>query len=224
MEVFKPCPSDGSPCTILPLGDSITHGAKSSDLGGYRSRLYKLILAADQKVTFTGKRSNGPAQVSGQPFPSKHEGHPGWTIEPGYNTTPGFDGGMTQLIPSPALDENPHIILLHIGTNDLWARATANMANRLDALLDMLVASAPNSLIVLAQITPRSEPNAALSAYNAKIPEMVERRSAAGEHIIGVDMSALPLSGLSDGTHPNDSGYSYMADVWYAAIKDLLPQ
>src|SRR5690606_33652614 len=108
MAVVKPSPSDGSPYTVLPLRDYITHRANSSDLGGYRSRLYKLILAADQKVTFSGKRSNGPAQVSGQPFPSRHEGHPGWTIEPGYNTTPGFDGGMTQLIPSPALDDNPH--------------------------------------------------------------------------------------------------------------------
>lgn len=39
-----------------------------------------------------------------------------------------------------------------------------------------------------------------------------------------VDMSKMPTSQLADGVHPNDAGYSYMADVWYAAIKDLLPK
>jgi lysophospholipase L1-like esterase len=39
-------------------------------------------------------------------------------------------------------------------------------------------------------------------------------------------MSKLPVpSDLdSDGTHPNDQGYAYMAGIWYAAIKDLLPK
>jgi hypothetical protein len=222
---FEPCPTDGSPCTILPLGDSITYGDKSSDQAGYRSHLYRLIVAADQNVTFTGSRSEGPAQVSGVPFPRMHEGHPGWTIDPGYNTNPAFDGGISQLIPTPALDGNPHIILLCIGTNDLFARDTEDMATRLDALLDDIVANAPNSLIALAQITPLGDPNAALTAYNEQIPGIVATRAAAGEHIISVDMSTLPASGLhSDGTHPNDSGYAYMADVWYAAIGDLLPK
>ena len=34
-----------------------------------------------------------------------------------------------------------------------------------------------------------------------------------------------PDGGLSsDGVHPNDQGYAYMAGIWYAAIKDLLPR
>jgi lysophospholipase L1-like esterase len=39
-------------------------------------------------------------------------------------------------------------------------------------------------------------------------------------------MSKLPVPAdlSSDGTHPNDQGYAYMAAVWYAAIKDLLPK
>ena len=82
---YAPCPTNGSPCKILPFGDSITRGVKSSDDAGYRSQLFKLIVAAKQKVTFTGSLTNGPTQVSGQPFPRMHEGHPGWTIDPGYN-------------------------------------------------------------------------------------------------------------------------------------------
>lgn len=219
---YNPCPTDGSPCKVLPFGDSITRGAKSSDDAGYRSALFKLIVAAKQKVTFTGSLSNGPTQVSGQSFPRMHEGRPGWTIDPGYNMISSSYGGISSLVPSPALNGNPNIILLMIGTNDLFARDTANMATRLEVLLDKIATSAPNALIVLAQLTPlgRNDPN--LTAYNAKIPGIIQSHAAKGQHIIGVDMSKLPTSNLSDGTHPNDQGYAYMATIWYAAIKDLL--
>lgn len=223
-KVYNPCPTNGSACKILPFGDSITRGAKSSDDGGYRTPLYKLILAAKQKATFTGSAANGPSTVSGQPFPRAHEGHAGWTIDPGFNMLSSSYSGISKLVPSPALDANPNIILLMIGTNDLFARETANMATRLEALLDKIVLNAPNALIVLAQITPLEKGSAALTAYNAKIPGIVQTRAAKGQHIIGVDMSKLPISQLSDGTHPNDQGYAYMADIWYAAIKDLLPK
>jgi lysophospholipase L1-like esterase len=221
--VFNPCPKNGSACKILPFGDSITRGAKSSNEGGYRSPLYALILAGKQKAVFTGSQSHGPSQVSGQTFPRSHEGHAGWTIDPGFNMISSSYSGISKLVPSPALDGNPNIILLMIGTNDLFARETANMAVRLEALLDKIVLNAPNALIVLAQLTPLGHNDPNLTAYNAKIPGMVQARAAKGQHIIGVDMSKLPVTDLSDGTHPNDRGYAYMADVWYAAIKDLLP-
>ena len=221
---YEPCPTSGSACKILPFGDSITRGVKSSDDAGYRSQLFKLIVAAKQKITFTGSLTNGPTQVSGQPFPRMHEGHPGWTIDPGYNSISSSYGGISSLVPSPALDGHPNIILLHIGTNDLFARDTAGMATRLEALLDKIARNAPDALVVLAQITPGSTPDAARDAYNAKIPGIVLTHAAKGQHIIGVDMSRLPLTDLSsDGTHPNDQGYAYMAGIWYAAIKDLLP-
>ena len=135
---YNPCPTSGSPCKILPFGDSITQGVKSSDDAGYRSQLFKLIVAAKQKVTFTGSLTNGPTQVSGQTFPRMHEGHPGWTIDPGYNVISSSYGGISSLVPSPALNGDPHIILLHIGTNDLFARDTANMSTRLEALIDKI--------------------------------------------------------------------------------------
>lgn len=220
---YNPCPTDGTPCKILPFGDSITRGAKSSDDGGYRKPLYQLILAANQKATFTGSQAHGPAQVSGQPFPRKHEGRAGWTIDPGYNMISSSYSGISKLVPSPALDAAPNIILLMIGTNDLFARDTANMATRLEVLLDKVAGNAPDALIVLAKITPLGHDDPNLTAYNAKLPAIVQSHAAKGQHIVGVDMSKLPTSELADGTHPNDRGYAYMADVWYAAIKDLLP-
>ncbi len=219
---FNPCPTNGDPCKILPLGDSITHGYGSSDDGGYRTHLYELIVGAQQKATFTGSLSNGPAQVAGQNFPKSHEGHDGWTIDPGYSTFGA--GGISTLVPSPAFDADPNIVLLMIGTNDVGFDDPEGMPSRLEALLDKIVQTAPDALIVLAKLTPLGYSSSPLTSYNAQIPGIIEDRAAMGQHIIGVDMSQMPMNDIaSDNVHPNDQGYDYMAEIWYDAIKDLLP-
>jgi GDSL-like Lipase/Acylhydrolase family len=220
---FEPCPTDGNPCVILPLGDSITDGVGSTDLSGYRSPLFKLIVQANQKATFVGSRSSGPEQVSGKPFPKSHEGHPGWTIDSGYVS---FGDGISTLVPLPAFKTIPHIVLLMIGTNDVSAsKGTDMIATRLDTLLDKIVQAAPKSLVVVAQLTPIGWNPAAATSYNAKIPGIVQARISKGQHLAVVDMSKMPTANLnSDSLHPNDTGYAFMAGVWYAAIKDQLPQ
>jgi hypothetical protein len=61
--------------------------------------------------------------------------------------------------------------------------------------------------------------------YNSKIPAIIQSHVAKGQHVIGVDMSKMPLTDLTTASvHPNDQGYAYMASIWYAAIKGLLPQ
>ena len=223
---YNPCPTDGTVCKILPFGDSITYGLQSSDGGGYREPLFKTVVAAGQKITFTGSLTNGPATVtvgtSTVAFPSNNEGHSGWTIEP-IGTSP---GGISTLVPTPAFNTIPHIVLLMIGTNDTYqSSGQAQMGDRLGVLLDEIVAAAPNALIVVATLTPLSTAswNAAATAYDAQIPGVLQTRVAAGKHLTMVDMSQLPVSELSDGIHPNDTGYAYMAGIWYAAIKDMLP-
>lgn len=220
---YLPCPTNGDACIILPFGDSITDGVGSTDSAGYRVPLFKLVVAANQKINFVGSRSSGPSTVSGKTFPKNHEGHPGWTIDSGYVS---YGEGISTLIPSPAFNTVPHIVLLMIGTNDVnSSKGTDTIAERLDVLLGKIIAVAPKALVVVAQATPIRWNPAALSPYNAKIPALIQKRAANGQHIVSVDMSKMPTTALaSDGIHPNDTGYSYMADVWYAAIKGYLPK
>ena len=216
---FHPCPTTGDACIILPLGDSITYGLQSSDGGGYREPLFKKTLTASQKITFTGSQKNGPATVQGPngsvPFPTANEGNSGFTIDQIRGTIP---AGVKAAI--------PHIVLLMAGTNDVYASSgQAQMPDRLTTLINAVVTAAPNALIVVATLTPLSNASweATATTYDGEIPGVIQTIASAGKHVIMVDMSKMPASELSDGIHPNDTGYSYMADIWYAAIKDLLP-
>ena len=216
---FHPCPTTGDACMILPLGDSITYGLQSSDGGGYREPLFKKTLTASQKITFTGSQKNGPATVQGPngsvPFPTANEGNSGFTIDQIRGTIP---AGVKAAI--------PHIVLLMAGTNDVYASSgQAQMPDRLTTLINAVVTAAPNALIVVATLTPLSNASweATATTYDGEIPGVIQTIASAGKHVIMVDMSKMPTSELSDGVHPNDTGYSYMADIWYAAIKDLLP-
>lgn len=207
---YEPCPPAGEVCRILPLGDSITFGIGYA--GGYRVELFRKAHAAGKQITFTGSVSNGPNMVDGVAFPKKNEGHSGWKI-----------AQLMPLLPRPALQELPHIVLLMIGTNDVAQNDDlAQAPERLGTLIDALIMNAPEALIVVAQITPLSF-GARIDSYNTAIQPVVEERAAAGKHVLLVDMfTGFPTSELGDGVHPNQRGYERMAGVWYAAIEDVL--
>ena len=210
---FNPCKA--SPCVILPLGDSITHGFSSTDDAGYRSPLFKLIVAANQNVTFIGSLTNGPTTVSGKTFPRNHEGHDGFTVTQ-----------ITGLVPpAKSFSTTPHIVLLHAGTNDMTMNADpTTVANQLSTLITNLVNAAPDALIVVAKIVPLGYSNTNYTSYIGKIPGVVQAHSS--NHVVMVDMSTLPTSDIrgNGNVHPTDQGYADMANLWYGAIKSYLPQ
>ncbi|HEX2657588.1 MAG TPA: SGNH/GDSL hydrolase family protein [Polyangia bacterium] len=207
---FSPCPASGT-CTIMPLGDSITDGTGFS--GGYRVELFAKAIADQKNITFVGSLSNGPDAVSGVTFPKAHEGHFGWTISQ-----------VDDLIPDPALNPAPHIVLLHLGTNDINQNAGPAAPGRLGSLIDQIVTDLPDALVVVAKIIPEPAQAAAIDSYNAAIPALVQTRASAGKHVILVDQfTGFPSSELGDGVHPNQAGYARMAGVWYDAIKSSLP-
>lgn len=210
----QPCPAAPEPCKILPLGDSITLGVGFN--GGYRVELFRKALAASHKITFTGSMANGPATVDGVMFPKNHEGRPAWKINQ-----------LLPIIPTPALTQKPHIVLLMIGTNDV-ARPTGpddlpNAPKRLGALIDKLIATLPDALIVVSNITPMTLGGSGVQAYNKAIPAVIDERVAAGKHVKFVDMyTGFSTTLLGDGVHPNQKGYALMAETWYNAIEPSL--
>ena len=219
---FDPCPASGA-CKILPLGDSITWGVNYD--GGYRVKLFANTITDKKNITYAGKLSNGPDTVSGVTFPKNNEGHSGWTIQQiddivtGASTDANYNGKKMMV------DQAPNIVLLHAGTNDM-SRGPSGAPDRLGALIDHIVGDGPNVLLVVTTIIPITQGSygSVGQTFDNAVPGIVQKRIDAGKHVILVDMfKNFPSAGLSsDGVHPNQQGYDWMAGVWYDAIKGYL--
>jgi hypothetical protein len=223
--VYRPCPTNGSPCKIMPFGDSITDGFGTA--GAYRVEFFRLAHQASKNITFVGTGSNGPAMVDGVTFPPNHEGHSGYTIAPA-----GGRQGISPLVATVMPQFTPHIITLMIGTNDAidnYEMATA--PTRLGALIDSIFAQLPNVLLVVAQPIPSQDDalNLRLQTYNAAIPAVVKTRADAGRHILLVDMYTPFTSNpqyktllLKDTWHPNETGHIILGARWYSVLSGSL--
>lgn len=215
---YNPCPTNGDPCRILPVGDSITYGINEE--GSYRIELFHKALMAQQKITYTGTLKNGPTTVDGVTFPQSFEATNGITIY----------GISNQITTNKTLSMPSDIIIVHIGTNDMYMNtSTASPAmapTQLGNLLDKLIAGMPNALIVVCKIIPLSLATSAVNTFNAAIPGVVQTRVAAGKHVIVVDLNTGFPSGdiSSDNVHPNVAGYAWMGDRLYDAIGSLFPK
>jgi lysophospholipase L1-like esterase len=227
---YNPCPPKGTPCRIMPMGDSITEGFRSTDnRGGYRSRLFHLTLSNKKSITFVGSAPLwGPDTVDGVPFPKQNEGIGGRRIDDLINIVPATS---TAAMPNTIVVNKPHMLLLEIGTNN-FSDGANTMANKLATLLDKIIASDPNLLVVLAKIIPTTTASttAIVKAYDDMMPALVAARANAGKHIILTDMYTPFISNpnrktewMADDFHPNDAGYTVMAQTWYDTIGSYLP-
>lgn len=203
------------PVRILPAGDSITRGTNGADaddpwVGGYRPRLWRRL--ADDGLAFdvVGDRASGPFGT-----PRAHAGHEGWTIEQ-------VHAGLRSWLPR----HRPDVVLLMIGTNDVWwGEAPEHAPARLAALLDDVARRAPDADVLVAAIPPFAdrELGRRAVAYNATVRALVEERRARGRRLRFVDAhAALDPSDLADGVHPNRRGYEKLADAWYPVLASLL--
>ncbi len=174
--------------------------------GAWRIGFFSRAVADGKDIIFVGSRSNGPDMVAGQPFPKDHEGTSGITISALHNKT-----NMVGL-------GDAHVILLHIGTNDMYQDAAGAPA-ALRAYVEDIIEQAPDALLVVSSIIPFSN----AEAYNATIEPLVDEKASENAHIVFADQySHFPDGELADGVHPTPEGYDVMGGVYYNIVKDFL--
>jgi len=188
-----------------------------------------------KNVTFVGYDTANPPDStalgklgsSSSKWVGKHEGHSGWTIQQDDDLVTGKstanNDGVNYTGKKVVADFGPHIVLVHLGTNDMYQNPTG-ADTRLGTLIDHIVAEAPNALVVVSNIIPFPSGASAVSTFNKAVPGVVKQRTDAGKHVVFADQfTGFSTSDLgSDQVHPNEGGYEKMAVVWYAAIKSYL--
>jgi lysophospholipase L1-like esterase len=190
---------------LMPLGDSITWGVGSPSGNGYRSFLWNRLAAEGHTQDFVGSGRNGTMSDP------DNEGHSGWRIDQ-----------IAGIADSVLAGYRPNVVTLEIGTNDLNGNyQVSTAADRLKSLVDQITRDAPDATVLVATliVSTSGTEEANRPAFNAKLPGIVQTEQAAGKHVRLVDMSALTSADLSDSLHPNDTGYSKMADAFNAGVQ-----
>ncbi|KAL1878448.1 hypothetical protein Plec18167_004520 [Paecilomyces lecythidis] len=194
-----------APLRILPLGDSITFGYRSSDGNGYRWRLEQ-SLSQGNRVNMIGSVSSGTM------CDNQNEGHNGAVIS------------EIATYANRSLPMRPNVVLIHAGTNDMNEPDDPDTAPaRLGSLIDQVVAACPDAAVLVAKIIPAASATtmARINTYNNAVPGVVAKRANAGKKVMVVDFShALTTKELVDGIHPTDEGYRKMGDVWYKGVQE----
>ena len=207
---------------IMMLGDSITAGAGDTR-GGYRSQLYYLLNHSGYNFNFVGRSNIYHDPPLNFTFPSAY-----WNHE-GYNSATIDNSGSVyvwnQNIAGCLATNMPDIILVMLGTNDIWStiRNSTQVRDEMSSFLDQIWAINPNIKVILSTIpyeTANSGNLVIIQQTNALWPALVAQKSAQGRYITLVDNYAATLAANSfaDGIHPTTAGNIAMANAWYPAV------
>ena len=213
---------------IMPLGDSITGGYPVA--GGYRDPLYMHLHGIGCDFVFVGSNTSTTSStlINANPIQVFHEGHGGYQINQindnlfGDDGSDGNNGGYwLGGITGEREPLYPDIILLNIGTNDVYSAPSATvMRDRLDTLLSTIYTNRPNAAVLVTNMTPRTDFQSISQAYSALIPDLVESYETEDRKCYFVDMyNAMTLADIHDSVHPNADGYQKMANTWFAALQ-----
>lgn len=233
-------PAFPSGLKIMPLGDSITFGYGGTT-DGYRGPLYTLLSSVAPNLSYVGSSLWGYGTLpSGQ---QHNEGHSSYTIADISNNLDGLDSATFNMYGGTDRNPNgghwldgiadpgdpnsrppvyPGIITLMVGTNDAYDENEPSVQPRVHTLLTKLTTLRPGAKLLVALITPSNRPHT--PNVNNALRNEVAIFQAAGKPVRLVDMfTNFPADGLTvDLTHPNDLGYRYIADQWYAGIAALV--
>ncbi|NRN69612.1 Soluble aldose sugar dehydrogenase YliI [Kibdelosporangium sp. 4NS15] len=209
-----PQAAPAAPARIMPLGDSITAGP-----GCWRALLWdRLQRNGYSNIDFVGTQPGGGCAV---PHDGDHEGHGGYLATGIAN--------QNQL-PAWLSATRPDIVLMHLGTNDVWnAIAPETILTAYSKLVDQMRASNPAMKIVVAQIIPMQPSGCSacaqrVVALNNAIPAWAAEKTTAQSPIAVVDQwtGFNAATDTYDGVHPIDSGFQKMSDRWYPAVTAAL--
>jgi hypothetical protein len=204
------------PLRIMPLGDSITQADSEHD--SYRRPLFKTLELEDRSVDFVGSLSSnyrgGPPRPD---FDLDHEGHWGWRVDEILEEI----GGWVER-------EEPDVLLVHLGSNDVFQdQSVSSTLDELARLIDVVREARPDADFLVARIIPtaNSSRNRTIRELNASISSLESKsteRSAVTivDHFTGFDPGRMTY----DGVHPNAEGEIHIAGRWLAALERHLDE
>jgi lysophospholipase L1-like esterase len=216
---------------ILPLGNSLTkgtfctNGSVSSCISlpdgetiGYRYALFNTLNTAGYDFNFVGNEIAGYSV-----FPDYN--HAGYTGITSANLAIKLNDNSNYLMNST----QPDIVLLEIGTNDVYSGQTSieGVRSILNEIGEYETTSGKPVLVFLSKIIRFAQGTYhenLVNTFNVNLQALYNQRKTAGDLIEWVDIGVNlvnkiePLGDMMDELHPNQVGYDKMAQLWFQAI------
>ena len=198
---------------IMPTGDSITHGHGSAS---YRRELAGLLDTAGCSYRMVGSQSQSLRDTG---YYGAHEGYSGHTADyflTGRQTDSGSNPGIANVINY----QSPDLVLLHIGSVDLWKGQTVeSTVADIASVLNTIHQNKPDTVIVVANLIPwfndtgdSNLPNAIRSLGN-RVQELVRNSNNPLISIADVRSGFTEDMMQSDMVHPNLDGDTHIANA-----------
>jgi len=213
----------GQAVRIMPLGDSTTSGYRQ--YVSYRYDLWFDLLDAGFDVDFVG------GQIT-------TDGKPNLDFYPQYLTTfdrdhEGFSGYRTdqlaEIARSVSARQQPDIVLLWAGINDIWEHGAGGVTNArfgLRNIIEDLRASVPGVTVLLALTPPYDHDNSEFVApLNTAIADIAVELDRPESPIILVDLhTGYNIGSMTwDNVHQNRAGEAWVADRWLQVLANIMP-
>lgn len=213
---------------IMAMGDSITSGYNSCS---YRTPLVQEL--QDYAVEFVGKKEKTIGSSSGCIDSNfEHEGRSGWRTIDWLAMTGGGEPGAIAFVRA----ERPDIVLLHIGSNDLFrgeypgtfdslTGTGTYTIGRISQMIDMIYIGSPGVTIYVADVIPwfaDAEIVKKMEDLRVELSAMTSYRQNKGEKVKLVNVSEQFTPGMmqADLIHPNNVGDAYLATKWLSAMRE----
>ncbi|MDT7784332.1 MAG: mannan endo,4-beta-mannosidase [Pseudonocardiales bacterium] len=207
--------SAAAPTRIMTLGDSITGSP-----GCWRALLWRHLRDTGYtNVDFVGTLR---APGCGFAYDGENEGHGSYLAT---------NIARDNQLPGWLNSTRPNVVLMHLGTNDVWNNIpAATILNAYTKLLGQMRANNPSMKLVVAKIIPMNPSGCPacgqrVIALNNAIPGWARANSTTASPITVVDQwtGFNTAADTTDGVHPSStSGIQKMEKRWYPAVVSAL--
>jgi hypothetical protein len=201
---------------IMPTGDSITHGIGGS--ASYRRELAAMLDTAGCNYRMVGSQSQSLTDTGFYGAHEGYSGHPADYFLTGNQTSSGNNPGIANAVNY----QSPDLILLHIGSVDLFKGQTVDSTVAdIAAVIDTIYENKPNTVVVVANIIPwyndtrdAGLPNA-IRVLGNRIQEMVQSSSNPLLSLADVRSGFSEDMMQSDLIHPSLEGDTHIANAMF---------
>lgn len=241
---------------IMALGDSITDGYFGTD--GYRKYFYHNMTELGYDIDMVGAKNYGgwrPTYTDSNgvtfEYDGDHSGYSGYAIQ--YMTGTETRQGILETINETDMiaANDPDVVLLQIGTNDILSGYNEGIIDRLENLVNVILEDMtdPDDVIFVSTIpymdveeiyswfwaygsvqSENTKENFVkiiqdyIDRYNNSIKQMVTEMQTHGKRVKFADINSIidPSTDLQDGCHPNETGYEKMGSYWANLVDSYL--